>query len=61
MSKLLGTEDGYEIHLGQKNPSCYPCCWEGVCLCLSQRPLYEVSRQVYQREWKTPAGRKYLS
>ena len=29
MSKLLGTEDGYEIHLGQKNPSCYPCCWEG--------------------------------
>lgn len=36
MSKLLGTEDGYEIHLGQKNPSCYPCCWEGsVSACRS--------------------------
>lgn len=61
MSKLLGTEDGYEIHLGQKNPSCYPCCWEGsVSACRSDLCM-EVSRQVYQREWKTPAGRKYLS
>lgn len=46
MSKLLGTEDGYEIHLGQKNPSCYPCCWEGsvsACrsdLCMKYRDKY---------------------
>lgn len=34
MSKLITTEDGYEIRLGQKNPSCYPCCFEGkVALC----------------------------
>lgn len=26
MSKLITIEDGYEIRLGQKNPSCYPCC-----------------------------------
>lgn len=46
MSKLLDTEDGYEIHLGQKNPSCYPCCWEGsvsACrsdLCMKYRDKY---------------------
>lgn len=28
MSKLITIEDGYEIRLGQKNPSCYPCCFE---------------------------------
>lgn len=36
MSKLITTEDGYEIRLGQKNPTCYPCCFEGsVCACRS--------------------------
>lgn len=36
MSKLITIEDGYEIRLGQKNPSCYPCCFEGsVCACRS--------------------------
>lgn len=29
MSKLITIEDGYEIRLGQKNPTCYPCCFEG--------------------------------
>jgi hypothetical protein len=51
MSKLLGTEEFILL----------PVLLGRVCLCLSQRPLYKVSRQVYQREWKTPAGRKYLS
>lgn len=32
MGKLITKEDGYEIRLGQKNPTCYPCCFEGsVC------------------------------
>lgn len=32
MSKLITIENGYEIRLGQKNPSCYPCFFEGsVC------------------------------
>lgn len=36
MSKLITKEDGYEIRLGQKNPTCYPCCFEGsVCACRS--------------------------
>lgn len=36
MGKLITKEDGYEIRLGQKNPTCYPCCFEGsVCACRS--------------------------
>lgn len=57
MSKLITTEDGYEIRLGKKNPSCYPCCFEGsVCACRS-----DLCIKLYQRAWKTPAGRRYLS
>ena len=33
----------------------------GVGLRLSQRPLHKASRQLYQRAWETPAGRRYLS
>ena len=56
MSKLLGTEDGYEIHLGKKNPSCYPCCFEGsVCACRSD--LCIKHRDKYIREnGKLPQG-----
>lgn len=61
MSKLITIEDGYEIRLGQKNPSCYPCCFEGsVCACRSDLCI-KASRQLYQRAWETPAGRRYLS
>lgn len=34
MSKLITTEDGYEIRLGKKNPSCYPC--ENECPYMKQ-------------------------
>lgn len=43
MSKLITTEDGYEIRLGQKNPSCYPCCFEGFDVITtngSRNPLF---------------------
>lgn len=60
MGKLITTEDGYEIRLGQKNPSCYPCCFEGsVCACRSD--LCIKHRELYQRAWETSAGRRYLS
>lgn len=50
------TEDGYEIRLGQKNPSCYPCCFEGsVCACRSD--LCIKHRDNYIREHgKLPQG-----
>lgn len=35
MSKLITTEDGYEIRLGQKNPSLLPVLLRGVGLRLS--------------------------
>lgn len=56
MGKLITTEDGYEIRLGQKNPSCYPCCFEGsVCAC--RRDLCIKHRDNYIREHgKLPQG-----
>lgn len=56
MSKLITTEDGYEIRLGQKNPTCYPCCFEGsVCACRSD--LCIKHRDNYIREHgKLPQG-----
>ena len=56
MGKLITTEDGYEIRLGQKNPSCYPCCFEGsVCACRSD--LCIKHRDNYIREHgKLPQG-----
>lgn len=61
MSKLITTEDGYEIRLGQKNPSCYPCCFEGsVCACRSDLCIKHRDK-LYQRAWETSAGRRYLS
>ena len=56
MSKLITIEDGYEIRLGQKNPSCYPCCFEGsVCACRSD--LCIKHRDNYIREHgKLPQG-----
>lgn len=61
MSKLITTEDGYEIRLGQKNPSCYPCCFEGsVCACRSD--LCIKHRDNYIREHgKLPQGRYYTA
>lgn len=59
MGKLITKEDGYEIRLGQKNPTCYPCCFEGsVCACRSDLCI---KHQLYQRAWETPTGRRYLS
>lgn len=56
MSKLITKEDGYEIRLGQKNPTCYPCCFEGsVCACRSD--LCIKHRDNYIREHgKVPQG-----
>lgn len=46
MSKLITTEEGFEIRLGKKNPTCYPCCFEGsVCACRSDL-LHKASRQL---------------
>lgn len=61
MSKLITIEDGYEIRLGQKNPSCYPCCFEGsVCACRSD--LCIKHRDNYIREHgKLPQGRYYTA
>lgn len=61
MSKLITTEDGYEIRLGQKNPTCYPCCFEGsVCACRSD--LCIKHRDNYIREHgKLPQGRYYTA
>lgn len=56
MGKLITTEDGYEIRLGQKNPSCYPCCFEGsVCacrsdLCIKHRETISESMGNFRRE-----------
>lgn len=61
MGKLITTEDGYEIRLGQKNPTCYPCCFEGsVCACRSD--LCIKHRDNYIREHgKLPQGRYYTA
>lgn len=61
MGKLITKEDGYEIRLGQKNPSCYPCCFEGsVCACRSD--LCIKHRDNYIREnGKLPQGRYYTA
>lgn len=47
--------------LGLEEPILLPVLLRGVGLRLSQRPLHKASRQLYQRAWKTPAGRRYLS
>ena len=47
--------------LGSEEPILLPVLLRGVGLRLSQRPLHKASRQLYQRAWKTPAGRRYLS
>ena len=58
MSKLITIEDGYEIRLGQKNPTCYPCCFEGsVCacrsdLCIKHRDNHGKTQEVMV--WFTP-------
>lgn len=56
MGKLITIEDGCEIRLGQKNPTCYPCCFEGsVCACRSD--LCIKHRDNYIREHgKLPQG-----
>lgn len=63
MGKLITKEDGYEIRLGQKNPTCCPCCFEGsVCACRSD--LCIKHRDNYIREHgKLPqgGGGRYLS
>lgn len=61
MGKLITKEDGYEIRLGQKNPSCYPCCFEGsVCACRSDLCINH--RDNYIREHgKLPQGEVFIS
>lgn len=56
MGKLITKEEGFEIRLGKKNPSCYPCCFEGsVCACRSD--LCIKHRDNYIREiGKLPKG-----
>lgn len=56
MSRLLGTEDGYEIYLGVRNSSCYPCCWEGsVCACRSDLCM-KYRNKVIKENGKLPKG-----
>lgn len=56
MGKLITKEDGYEIRLGQKNPSCYPCCFEGsVCACRSDLCIKHRDNYIRERG-KLPQG-----
>lgn len=57
MSKLITTEDGYEIRLGQKNPFCYPCCFEGsVCACRSDLCIKHRDKNYIREHGKLPQG-----
>ena len=61
MSKLITIEDGYEIRLGQKNPSCYPCCFEGsVCACRSDLCIKH-RETISESMEKLPQGEVFIS
>jgi len=55
-SSKIGEDEKYMIYVGGKNPSCYPCCWEGSAyscrsdLCQKWSKIYKLDHKFKEGE-----------